>query len=1451
MLSQGAYALTFNAANVEGNNALFSKDASGNRDGGHLYASVDNGKLVVRLQSPDGEKRVTLNDYPIEAGVDYHLGITFGENGLNIYLNGELAVSKVEFKQTMEQNYENIVLGANGSNRGDNNDSARHEFTGSISDFEVYGSQLNAFDMALKSGNPEAIYALEIEQFMPAFMQYQNNATDDFTEMAAKFGYVDGDTTIMKDIESGTDGDDVMDGSPDSDYFDGGLGNDTLNGNEGNDELQGGYGNDYLFGGAGDDLLDGGHGEDYLNGGAGDDVLVARADAREPFVTFDPVRDESDPLYELDPVTGKLYPNQPLNADDVLTGGEGADTFYFQTQINAKERFIEEHTNNDGTIEWGDVAGENDKIHDHWVEAFGDDTITDFNRAEGDQIIIEGHTATLLDLTYGDSNNDGVSDYSVISLYSDQGANGGAHNHDLIGTITVFGDLLREDDFTIAKTNYGIVNTVNFLDEAITPLDYAEDRVFDEIVVAPVAEGYGEINGKSPVFALPGTQEFTGEDEDYLDFQNDASLMLAEGTYVLNFNADDVTGDNFLFSKDANGNREGGHLKAEVDDGQLKVRFQTEDGERSLTVSDYTIEPGQDYHLAIAFGDKGLKVYLNGEMVESDVEFKQTMEMNYENLVIGATGHARDDSRDAARNEFDGTIADFKIYGEQLNEDDIATLSNSSDALYALQLDNFMPVFSQFENNPSDEYVNLASKFGYSEEGALPVKNIVEGTDGNDSFVGETLPEGDSLEVSNSNIIGEATDIGAIGNNAYQTIYGKQPVLQEGAIGSKAGITFDGVNDFLMIDDHADINTASHSARTLSVVFSAEDVLSRQVIYEEGGGTNGLNVYIDQGKLYLGAWSKDNGWEFTSVSANIAEGETYQATLVLDGSAGLLTGYLNGEEIGQQSSVGVMDAHSGNIALGALSDDSHFHDGAANADGGYYFNGTIGEFVSYNDAKSGSELAQLHDYGKKQWEYGEVDGNVELPSANIISHFNASNVVSISETDGIIGVRTEYDDYYNGGMGNDTISGEDGHDELQGGYGNDDLFGGNGDDLLDGGYGEDILNGGAGNDVLVSRADAGEPFVAFDPDRAESDPLYELDSTTRKLYPDQPLPADDVLTGGEGADTFYFQTLINSKYRYMEEHTNDDGSIDWGNVAGENDKIHDHWVEGIGHDTITDYNKAEGDVILIEGHTTELLDIEYIDEDSDGTIDVSKIHIYSNQGSNGGAHNDDLLGTISVYGDIVSEADLKFNKTDYGIVKSIDDIDDAVTPLDLGSERTDPIEGTSGNDVLFGTEGDDVIEALDGNDLVYAKEGDDIVNGGEGVDYLFGQKGDDTLNGNGGSDYLRAGMGEDVINGGAGNDIIMGCYQADILTGGDGSDIFRFNKVLDSHATFGVDTITDFEDGSDIVDLSALSATGINSFADLSISDDGVNTTISANNNNFELDLLGVHTLDSTDFNFA
>lgn len=102
--------------------------------------------------------------------------------------------------------------------------------------------------------------------------------------------------------QSGTDHDDVWNGTYSNDHYFGGNGNDRLTGGYGDDEFYGADGDDrmsgdagadHVYGGMGNDVISGGTGNDHLEGEEGDDTIVGGA------------------------------------GSDVLYGGAGHDTFSF------------------------------------------------------------------------------------------------------------------------------------------------------------------------------------------------------------------------------------------------------------------------------------------------------------------------------------------------------------------------------------------------------------------------------------------------------------------------------------------------------------------------------------------------------------------------------------------------------------------------------------------------------------------------------------------------------------------------------------------------------------------------------------------------------------------------------------------------------------------------------------------------------------------------------------------------------------------------------------------------------------------------------------------------------------------------------------------------------------------------------------------------------------------
>ena len=252
-----------------------------------------------------------------------------------------------------------------------------------------------------------------------------------------------------------------------------------------------------------------------------------------------------------------------------------------------------------------------------------------------------------------------------------------------------------------------------------------------------------------------------------------------------------------------------------------------------------------------------------------------------------------------------------------------------------------------------------------------------------------------------------------------------------------------------------------------------------------------------------------------------------------------------------------------------------------------------------------------------------------------------------------------------GMAGNDTLSGGSGDDKVWGGSGNDQLTGGSGTDLLVGGFGADRLDGGAGNDTLLSRSDAGEMVAAQD--------------GTTQIFAEETAAftaVKDVLTGGRGADTFRFEGLVNAKDEIVAKHVNDDGTIDWVGVTGENNATHDHWVDGFGNDVIRDFNRSQGDKIEISAHTAEVKSIEHLDSNGDGRADYSLITVISQQGA-AGAHDEDLLGTITVYGNLVKASDIQTSQTVYGAYESVDELPDGVH-FELEDDGVLPGGGTDG-----------------------------------------------------------------------------------------------------------------------------------------------------------------------------
>jgi len=92
----------------------------------------------------------------------------------------------------------------------------------------------------------------------------------------------------------------------------------------------------------------------------------------------------------------------------------------------------------------------------------------------------------------------------------------------------------------------------------------------------------------------------------------------------------------------------------------------------------------------------------------------------------------------------------------------------------------------------------------------------------------------------------------------------------------------------------------------------------------------------------------------------------------------------------------------------------------------------------------------------------------------------------------------------------------------------------------------------------------------------------------------------------------------------------------------------------------------------------------------------------------------------------------------------------------VGTDESDSLSGTPGDDVIVTGGGRDRVRARGGEDVICLQGGRDRVRGSAGEDILIGGAGTDRLAGGGGDDALRGGKGDDKLRGGSGEDSCRG-----------------------------------------------------------------------------------------------
>jgi len=243
------------------------------------------------------------------------------------------------------------------------------------------------------------------------------------------------------------------------------------------------------------------------------------------------------------------------------------------------------------------------------------------------------------------------------------------------------------------------------------------------------------------------------------------------------------------------------------------------------------------------------------------------------------------------------------------------------------------------------------------------------------ALAGKAMAQIDPASVTDGHVYlfeNVGTDVPDDSANSHTANLVGDPQVTDGLNG--LALQFDGVDDGVHIPDATAVNLSTHQNRTVVAVFKCDDVdkTDKQVVYEEGGTTRGLVIYVHEGLVYAGGWNLSDytpEWTGTFLSAPIGSGAWCAVAMVLRGGGAAQEDdkfemWMNGEFIGIGPG-GQLQSRSNDCGIGYRNSESKFHDGNATG-GGSYFGGAVDEVWIINLALTQVELSQ---WGGKPWPY--------------------------------------------------------------------------------------------------------------------------------------------------------------------------------------------------------------------------------------------------------------------------------------------------------------------------------------------------------------------------------------------------------------------------------------------------------------------------------------------------
>ena len=121
---------------------------------------------------------------------------------------------------------------------------------------------------------------------------------------------------------------------------------------------------------------------------------------------------------------------------------------------------------------------------------------------------------------------------------------------------------------------------------------------------------------------------------------------------------------------------------------------------------------------------------------------------------------------------------------------------------------------------------------------------------------------------------------------------------------------------------------------------------SKQVIFEEGGRTRGLVLYVHDGKVYVGGWNRADhiGLVIRDATGKV---EKDKFEMWLDG------------KLHDKADGGQLHPHGDDNGIGFVNQNTVYHDDAGGGTNIDWFDGSIDEVIVYGSAFNNNDFANL------------------------------------------------------------------------------------------------------------------------------------------------------------------------------------------------------------------------------------------------------------------------------------------------------------------------------------------------------------------------------------------------------------------------------------------------------------------------------------------------------------